>query len=256
MPDKPSEVIVRGEENNPLHFIAVAVEKGFSTDQLKVLFDLHNKHNENVARQAFAQAVCNVQQRIMAVVRNKENPQTHSRYADLEAIDKMLRPIYTDEGLALKFSETDCPLDNHMRVRLTVLHRLGHTDESNIDLPIDSAGIAGKTNKTLTHAKASTFTYGQRYLTVAFFNIPLTRDDDGNGGKRPSPTKSPEEVANTLRAKSLPGLEQMAEEGLTALESYWKKSISEAVRKACWDDWGTLKGIALAADLKKKEGAV
>ena len=149
-----SEVIVRDEPANPLALMKSAVEQGFNTEQLKVLFDLHNAHNANQARTAFAQAKCDVQQKATAVIKATLNEGTKKKYASLEDIDQMIRPLYTDAGLSLDFSEDDCPLDGHMRVRMVVTHRLGHTEERHMDVPLVDSGAASKNR---TWGKGSTF---------------------------------------------------------------------------------------------------
>jgi hypothetical protein len=69
-----------------------------------------------------------------------------------------------------------------MRVVCTIGHRDGHsTTDHHIDVPMDVSGISGKQNKTWTHAKGSTSTYGRRFLTMMMFNVTLAgQDDDGN----------------------------------------------------------------------------
>jgi hypothetical protein len=75
-------------------------------------------------------------------------------------------------------------------------HRDGHKTEHYRDVAIDATGIAGKVNKTQTHAEASSITYGRRYVTCLAFDVATGDDTDGN-----KPTdKITEEQAIRLRA--------------------------------------------------------
>ena len=64
-----------------------------------------------------------------------------------------------------------------------VMHEEGHTMTVTADIPLDDSGMAGKVNKTPTHATGSSFSYGRNYLIRLIFNIPTGDEDDGNGGK-------------------------------------------------------------------------
>ena len=66
-----------------------------------------------------------------------------------------------------------------MRITCELSHNAGHSKHFHADIPIDAAGMAGKVNKTPTHAFGSTMSYGRRYLTLMIFDI-ATEDDDGN----------------------------------------------------------------------------
>ena len=63
---------------------------------------------------------------------------------------------------------------------MELAHRAGFTKHYRIDVPIDATGMAGKVNKTKTHAMGSTLSYGRRYLKLMAFDIATGDDDDGN----------------------------------------------------------------------------
>jgi hypothetical protein len=113
-----------------------------------------------------------------SVAADASNPQTHSKYATLHAVDRALRPIYSKHGLALMFDTAKADEENHIRVLCTVA--LGkHERPYHIDMPCDGKGAKGNDVMTKTHAVGSAITYGRRYLLLMIFNVAIG-DDDGN----------------------------------------------------------------------------
>jgi len=60
------------------------------------------------------------------------------------------------------------------------MHQDGWTKTYWTDIPLDDKGFKGTPNKTQTHAKGSSLSYGKSYLLRLIFNIPTGDDDDGN----------------------------------------------------------------------------
>jgi ERF superfamily len=161
------------------------------------------------ARLQFNKAMNRAQAEMQPIVRDAENTQTHSRYAKLETIDQIIRPIYTAHGFSLSF---DCePVDGaSIRITCEVAHELGYSRSYHLESGLDSTGAQGKVNKTPLHALGSTVSYLRRYLTCMIFHVILTSDDDdGNaGGARaqrqdspPPPPPPPRGWLDTVLAK-------------------------------------------------------
>lgn len=160
-----------------------AIEKGVDPDSLSKLVALQERILDRQAEQEFAVAMRQTQAEILPVLKNRRNTQTDSSYATLEALNKAVVPVYTQNGFSLSFGTEDSPTEGYIRIVCDVFHIGGHTRRYHFDLPLDDSGIAGKTNKTKVHASGSTLSYGRRYLTMLIFNVSTTDDDDGNGGK-------------------------------------------------------------------------
>ena len=169
----------------------LAANKDVDVDKLQKIIDMQNNQLDREAEQAFNADMVLAQAEIKTVAKNQTNAQTHSEYADLEAIIKSAKPIYTKYGFALSFYEGDSKGDL-IRIMVDVMHREGHTKVRHSDFAVDDVGIAGKKNKTAIHGKGSTFAYGRRYLTCMIFNIPTGDDDDGC---EPEPTITEEQAA-------------------------------------------------------------
>jgi hypothetical protein len=137
------------------------------------------------AEAAFNAAMSAVQAKMTRVQARLTNTQTKSVYADYDALDRMLRPLYTEANFGLTYGEEDSPKPDHVRVFCLVTHsppdaKRGHTRKYHTDMPADGKGAKGGDVMTKTHATGSAFTYGQRYLLKMIFNIVVSKDDDGN----------------------------------------------------------------------------
>jgi len=172
-----------------------AADPAVDVDKMERLMQMHERFVDRQASAAFNAAMVQAQKRIRPVVRMSLNTQTNSGYAKLEDIDKQISPVYTEEGFSLSFGTGDSPLAGHLRVVCDVMHEQGHTKQYHMDLPLDSAGIAGKVNKTGVHAHGSTNSYARRYLTINIFNVVMVNEDnDGNAEPEPEPMVTPAQV--------------------------------------------------------------
>lgn len=169
-------IIVR----TPNEMISEALAKGQNLETLKELLALRKDFEANEARKVFASSFATVQSKITAVTKNKSNPQTHSKYADLNDILVSAKPVYTQEGFSVIFYEGDTTVEGCVRIYADVLHRAGHKETYHYDMPLDGVGIQGNPNMTKIHAKASSVSYGRRYLMCMIWNIP-TQDNDAQG---------------------------------------------------------------------------
>jgi len=187
-----AELVVREESkvvapaNESAAIISVieraALNPEIDVTKMERLLAMQERILDRQAEQAYAQAMMQAQQEMPAVVVNKENKQTNSRYADLEAVNRIVTPIATKHGFSVSFNTDQSPLENHVQIVATVMHTSGHKRVYSYDAPMDDAGIAGKINKTPTHARASSISYGQRYLLKLIFNLTVSgEDNDGNG---------------------------------------------------------------------------
>ncbi len=165
--------------------------------KLESLLEMRERNRAIEARLQFNKAMRDCQAEIMPVVRDAENAHTKSRYAKLEKIDKMIRPIYTKHGFSLTFNSKS--LDNkQVRVFCTCMHDDGHFQEYELDGALDTAGSKGNSNKTDLQGLGSTVSYLRRYLTCMIFNVVLTNEDD-DGGKPPE--KGADKFDEKLRAQ-------------------------------------------------------
>lgn len=191
-----SKELQKAESKSPAEIITAVMASGATPDQLEKMLSMQERWEANEARKAYAMAFSQAQKKIGVVVKTKTNKQTNSKYADLKDIIEMAKPVYTENGFSVIFYEGKTEQAECIRVCADVLHELGHKESFFYDVPLDGVGIKGNANMTKIHGKASSTSYGQRYLMCMIWNIP-TGDDDGNaGGKKETPIT--EEEMNIL----------------------------------------------------------
>lgn len=170
----------------PLRLIERAIEAGYKSEDLKVLFDLYNQRTADVAREAFHRDLVAAQSEMVTVVRDKPNPQTRSMYATLETIQRACKPTWERHGFALSFGEDDCPLEGYKRTICDVRHVAGHCARYWVDLPLDGVGPKGNAIGGMNKVQGaiSSGSYGQRILTCRVFGIVIAdSDQDGNNNQ-------------------------------------------------------------------------
>jgi hypothetical protein len=159
-----------------------ALNPDIDVDKMERLLAMQERIIAKQAEQGYADAMVAAQAEMPVVIAKETNTQTNSKYADLEAVNRVAKPIYTKHGFSVSFDTDVSPLPNCVRIIATVLHRGGHSKSFNYDAPIDDAGAKGVVNKTPTHGRASSVSYTQRYLLKIIFNITIAgEDNDGNG---------------------------------------------------------------------------
>ena len=186
------------EPANILDVIARAANDP-QTDVAKMekLLEMFERVSARQAEVSFNSAMRAAQEEMPKILRNKDNDQTHSRYADLEKVNEKIVPVYTKQGFSLSFGTADCQLPGHARITCLVSHIGGHSRSYQADIPLDMTGPKGNQNKTGVQGFGSTMSYGRRYLTLLIFNITLTNEDkDGNAPA--GDTLSDEQIANIV----------------------------------------------------------
>lgn len=172
-------------------------------EKMERLFAMHERMEARQREVAFNEAMSRVQAAMRRIATDKTNSQTHSDYATYAALDRVLRPLYTAEGLSLSFDTEPAP-ENFVGMVCYVSHDGGHTRTYRASVPSDGKGAKGNDVMTKTHAFGSGTSYGMRYLLKMIFNVAIGNDpddDDGNGaGGDTLDTKAADwiRVANSL----------------------------------------------------------
>lgn len=163
-----------------------ASDPSVDIDKMERLFKMHEAIVARDAEREFNVAMASVQADMRRVKADLHNPQTHSNYASYAALDRALRPVYTEAGFALSFGTGD-PFPDSVQVICHVTHSAGHTRKYQIQMPADGKGAKGGDVMTKTHATGSATRYGMRYLLNMIFNVAIgidLPDDDGNGADK------------------------------------------------------------------------
>ena len=237
------EIAIVEDGKNVIALIGKLAENpDVDVEKMAKLVEMQEHIYDKQAEIAYSNAMRELQQEIPTIQALSKNPQTHSKYAKLEHINKIITPLYTKHGFSLSFGMAECPIENWFRTTCTIRHKLGHSVKEFIDLPLDDTGIKGSTNKTPVHATGSSNSYARRYLTVMVFNLTISGEDvDGNLPKDKTEQELIEggqiEVNDLLRKLTIPQRKPFVEEiaqtkkitldYLTLLKDRIKTAISE-----------------------------
>jgi hypothetical protein len=163
--------------DNPLAILQDALARGTDPDKLGKLMDLADRWKAQQAAEAFAVAMNACQDSMPCVVKDRENPATNSRYATLENLMTVIKPVYLRHGFSLSYGTADSPVAGCTRVTCEVSHSGGCSKTFHLDMPGDSTNKA----KSNIQAMGSTVSYGRRYLALMIFNVTVANEDlDGN----------------------------------------------------------------------------
>jgi hypothetical protein len=171
-------------------FERFATDPTISLDRLKELMAMQKEMQNDRAKAEFMRAMSQAQAEMKAVLVDKDNSQTRSKYASYAALDHAIRPIYSRHGFSVTYDTADCGKEDQIRI-IAEVSNSGYTKHHHVDMPCDGKGAKGGDVMTKTHAMKSAVTYGKATLLPMIFNIAVTTnkfddDDDGNaaGGSR------------------------------------------------------------------------
>ena len=178
--EEPVSTALVEHEVTPLDQFAALVANGLSPEQGREFVTLYKEMRDDAAKQAYTKAMHACQLEMPTIVRDAQNPQTRSKFALLETIQKQAKPIYGKHGFAISFGEADCPLAGHKRTTCDVSHAAGHIRSFHLDLPTDGIGAKGNAigGMNAVQGSISTTSYGQRRLLCMIFNITIADEDD------------------------------------------------------------------------------
>lgn len=224
-----TQIITTQQEMTPYAMIMAAVSGNADLDKVEKLLALQERWEANEARKAYAKAFAIAQANILPVVKKKFNQQTKSNYAELANIIETAQPIYTKEGFSVTFNEGDSPKEGHARVLADVLHSQGHKEQYHLDVPLDGTGIKGNANMTPIHGKASSVSYGKKYLLCMIWNIP-TADNDGQKPVTKLPEGKLHIVRDLLLAKEMEEKKLIEFLKIDSLENLPESRYMEAIQ--------------------------
>lgn len=169
----------------PMDLLNVALSRDAAIDVIERLAALSKEERDREAEIQFNLAMNRAQSELRRIAPDLNNPQTHSKYASYAALDRVVRPIYVQNGFSLSFNTEDTDKPEVVKVLCYVSHAGGHTRTYRTAMPADGKGAKGNDVMTKTHATGSAMQYGMRYLLKFIFNIAIGTDDDGNGASDP-----------------------------------------------------------------------
>lgn len=197
-----------------------ASDPSVDVEKMERLWVIYEKMSARQAETEFNAAMSRVQSAMRRIETDARNKQTNSDYATYGQLDRVLRPLYTAEGLSLSF-DTEAAAEGNVGMVCYVSHSAGHTRTYRATVPSDGKGAKGGDVMTKTHAFGSGASYGMRYLLKMIFNVALgvdQEDDDGNvAGSDANVPDYQEWFDKIAAADSLPALRKVKDEMLAKI---------------------------------------
>lgn len=165
-----------------MQVISQIVASPNAKDQVEVmqkLLEMKERQEDRDAKRMFADALAQLQAEMPAISKNAEirvKGVLRSKYASIEQLDDVLRPLMEKYGFSLTVS-CDELKDTMRRFSGTLRHRGGHSEILTVWMPFDKSDF-----RSAVQSEGSTMSYAKRQLYKAHFNI-IERgiDDDGTG---------------------------------------------------------------------------
>lgn len=159
--------------------IAEQIGKGTAVADLKELFELQRRWEEQQAQIAYAEAVTKFQQRCPAITKRRTANITRRdggqgfeyRYASYDDIDFEVRPLLNECGLVVSFTSQLNAAAKCMDIVCTVRHGT-YATEHRMTVPIPGSAMND------AQAYGSALSYAKRYALTAALNIVVTDSDD------------------------------------------------------------------------------
>lgn len=136
-------------------------------------------------------AISGAQAEFSTVVKNATNPHFKSKFAPLDTIIEMIRPILPKHGLAvMQFTDI---AEAGIVVETVITHSSGQYISGALAMPVVKQDPQGY---------GSALTYGRRYALAAALGIVSDEDVDGNGTEK---TKGGEQPPQPQKQQTRPG---------------------------------------------------
>ncbi len=159
-------------------------------DKMERLLQMQERVLARTAREAFNVAFAEMQSDLPEI-REKGRGDKNTTFALWEDVNEAIKPILKGHGFGLSFKTGRT--NERIIVTAILLHRAGHSEETTLELPVDTSG-----SKNAVQAVGSSTSYGKRYTAMALLNLTsrlkADRDDDGRGAG--APTVSEEQIAD------------------------------------------------------------
>jgi len=166
-------------------------------DKMSKLLDIHERIVKENRRIEFMEALSRIQAEMPQIDKNGQiivKGVERSRYARLEDIDKVIRPMLAAEGFSFSF-DSKSPDGDLFTISCTLRHKNGHSETNTIILPIDKSNF-----RSDVQSVGSTLSYARRQLVKLHLNIiECGLDDDGIGGSEPISEAQAESIETLIK---------------------------------------------------------
>jgi hypothetical protein len=169
----------------------VAMSEGADISKLEKMLDMQERVLNRNAAQSYSADMAVMQSEMPRVYKLAQSH--NSTYARLEDINDAIRPTLQKFGFCVTFRISQ-PDDKSVVVTAVCSHKLGHSEEASLKMPIDTSG-----SKSSVQGIGSTVSYGKRYTLCALLNISTGDDTDGKDLGRNQSLPTPKQTITDER---------------------------------------------------------
>lgn len=172
---------------------AAARDPQVDVGKMQALLAMRERIMEKEAEIAYNEAMARLQPKLPRIVKGRKievKGSLRSKYAAYEDIDKVVRPLLDEEGFSVSYTTEQ--VGKETKIIMTIRHKLGHKECSEITLPFDKSEFRSE-----VQSLGSTVSFGKRYaLCLALNIVTVNEDDDGQaaGWLKPDQLKNVEEM--------------------------------------------------------------
>lgn len=241
---EPSAIAVRQPDSGALMFERLAADPNVPVEKLERLIAMQERIMAHNAKAEFDSAYAEMQGEIPVITERGEilvSGQLRSKYAKLEDIIRIVRPIMQQHGFAVRHSHEF--VDGKIKIVGILSHRSGHSERDEFVTESDTGA-----GRTAIQALGSARSYGQRYTLMSLLGIATSGSDDD--GVKAGQASKREIVAPAGFEDWWEDMRAVADEGIGRLSAAWNNSKGEfrAHLKATNNQgWETLKAKAQKA---------
>lgn len=171
------EPVVHLPATTPMSMIERAVEKGADVAMIEKLMELAERHDRNLGRRAFDQAIAAAKAEIPSIRKNRRvdftsaKGRTNYAYEDFAEVARTVDPILSKNGLSYRYRTSQEA--RNVTVTCILSHKDGYSEETTLSGAADESG-----NKNHIQAVGSTVTFLQRYTLKLALGLSASEDDD------------------------------------------------------------------------------
>jgi hypothetical protein len=191
MAKKETDVVVRKEGGFTIEaLISQAIDKGISVETMERLLEMRKQLKAEAAKEAFVSALGQFQQDCPTIkktkqVMNKDGQTVRYQYAPLDGIASQIKKDLAANDLSYSWDVKHT--EGHMDVTCKVTHKMGHSEVSTLQIPIDKDGFM-----TAPQKYASAQTFAKRYTLLNSLGITTADEDTDATDVRKEPTAKSE----------------------------------------------------------------
>ena len=173
--EKKTKAVVVKQENSVDALLSQAVASNVSVETMEKLFALREKVKAEQAKEAFVEALAMFQSQMPVIkktkkVMNKDGRTVRYTYAPLDSMADQIKKPVASNGFSYTWDTEK--IEGQMKVTARLTHKLGHSETSTIEIPIDSEGFMTAPQKV-----ASAQTFAKRLTLCNVLGIS-TGDED------------------------------------------------------------------------------